>query len=112
LELRVRLYRTLLGQDLAALDLVALDAAQQRPDVVAGLTLVEQLLEHLDTGHDDIARRLDADHLDLVAGLHDAALNAPRGDRSATLDAEDVLDGHQERLVDVALGRGDVRVDR
>ena len=37
-----------LGQHLAALDLVALDAPQQAADVVARLALVEQLLEHLD----------------------------------------------------------------
>ena len=48
LELLVRLDRARLGQNLAALDAVTLDAAQQRADVVAGLALVEQLAEHLD----------------------------------------------------------------
>src|SRR6187200_96397 len=47
-ELRVRLDRACLGQDLAALDLVALDAPDEAADVVAGDALVEQLLEHLD----------------------------------------------------------------
>jgi hypothetical protein len=79
--------------------------------VVAGLTLVEQLLEHLDTGHDDLAGRLDADHLDLVADLDDAALDAPGGDGAPALDAEHVLDRHQERLVDRPLGGRDVGVD-
>ena len=84
----------------------------RRPDVVAGLALVEQLLEHLDAGHDDLAGGLDADDLDLVGDLHDAALDAPRGDGPPALDPEDVLDGHEERLVDRALGGRDVGVDR
>src|ERR1700680_423439 len=100
------LYAADLGEHLAALDLVALDAPQQRPDVVAGAALVEQLLEHLDAGHDDFAGGPDADDLDLLADLHQTALDAPRGDRAAALDAEDVLDGHEEGLVDGPLGRG------
>ena len=50
--------------------------------------------------------------LDLVADLDGAALDAPGRDGAAALDAEDVLDGHEEGLVDVALGGGDVGVDR
>ena len=76
------------------------------------LALVEQLLEHLDAGDHDLAGRLDADQLDLVADLDDAALDAPGGDRAAALDPEHVLDRHEERLVDRALGGRDVRVDR
>ena len=74
-ELGVRLDRAGLGQDLAALDVLALDAAQEAADVVAGPALVEQLLEHLDAGDDDLAGRPDADDLDLVADLDDAALD-------------------------------------
>src|SRR5450631_602864 len=54
LELGVRLDRTRLAQHLAALDFLALGATQQRADVVAGLALVEQLTEHLDTGDDGL----------------------------------------------------------
>ena len=89
-----------LGQDLAALDLVALDAPDEAADVVAGAALVEQLLEHLDAGDHDLAGRLDPDQLDLVADLDDAALDPPGGDGAPALDPEDVLDRHQERLVD------------
>ncbi len=101
-----------LGQDLAALDLLALDAADEAADVVAGAALVEQLLEHLDAGDHDLAGGLDPDQLDLVADLDDAALDPAGGDRAATLDPEHVLDRHQERLVDGALGGRDVAVDR
>src|SRR6266545_4418801 len=76
-ELGVRLDRAGLGQDLATLDLVALDAKQQEADVVARAALVEQLLEHLDAGDHDLARVLDADDLDLLADIGDAALSMP-----------------------------------
>src|SRR5438093_4040872 len=46
LEARARLDRASLGHDLAALDLLALDAPQQTAHVVPGAALVEQLLEH------------------------------------------------------------------
>src|SRR3954447_5416169 len=111
-ELRVRLDRAGLGEDLAALDLLALDAPDEAADVVAGTALVEELLEHLDAGDDDLAGRLDPDQLDLVADLDDAALDPPGGDRAAALDPEDVLDRHEERLVDRPLRGRDVRVDR
>src|SRR5258706_7249202 len=111
-ELRVGLDAARLGEDLAALDLLALDAPDEAADVVAGATLVEELLEHLDAGDDDLAGGLDADQLDLVADLDDAALDAPGGDGPAALDPEDILDRHEERLVDRPLGGRDVRVDR
>src|ERR671916_292377 len=47
LELRVRGDRARLAQDLTALDVLALDSAQQAADVVARLALVEDLAEHL-----------------------------------------------------------------
>ena len=101
-----------LGQHLAALDLGALNAAQQAADVVAGLALVERLLEHLDAGDDGLALLAEADDLDLVADLDHAALDAAGDHRAATLDAEHVLDRHQERLVHGARWRRDVVVDR
>src|SRR3989304_4709364 len=76
-ELGVRLDAAGLGEHLAALDLLALDAAQKTADVVARPSLAEQLLEHLDAGHDDLPCVLDPDDLDLLADLADAALDAP-----------------------------------
>src|SRR3954464_13421826 len=103
-ELRVGLDAARLGQDLAALDLVALDAPDQAADVVAGLALVEELLEHLDAGDHDLAGRLDPDELDLVADLDDAPLDAAGRDRPPALDPEDVLDRHEEGPIDRPLG--------
>jgi hypothetical protein len=70
-------------------------------------------LRNISTPGDDRLRGvLDADDLDLVAGVHDALLDPARGDGAAAGDREDVLDRHQERLVELALGLGDVAVER
>src|ERR1035437_5615503 len=108
----MRLDRARLGEDLTALDVVALDAAQQATHVVAGTAFVEQLLEHLDAGDDNLAGVAVTDDLDFIADLDDAALDAPRGHGATALDAEDVFDRHQEGLVDRALRDRDVAVDR
>src|SRR6195952_927215 len=113
LEVGVRGDRTGLHHDLAALDVLALDAAQEQPDVVAGLTLVEQLAEHLDAGDGGLGRgRADADDLDLFVDVDDAALDTTGDTGATTGDREDVLDGHEERLFDLTLGLGDGGVDR
>ena len=54
----------------------------------------------------------EADDLDRVAHLDLAALDPAGADGAAALDREDVLDGHQERLVDLADRLGDVLVHR
>src|SRR5580704_13823305 len=55
LELGVRRVGAGLDDDLAALDVLALDAAQQQPRVVPGHALVEDLVEHLDAGDRGLA---------------------------------------------------------
>src|SRR5687768_4570673 len=111
LELGVRRDRAGLAQHLAALDLLALGAAEEGADVVARLTLVEDLAEHLDPGDDGLRGVLDADDLNLVARVDDALLDAAGGDGAAAGDREDVLNRHQEGLVEVALGLRDVGVE-
>src|SRR3954471_13655724 len=112
LELRVRGDRARLGQNLAALDVLALDTAEQEADVVARLTLIEELAEHFDARDDLLLRRTDTDDLDFLTDLDDSALDTARDNRAAARDREDVFDRHQERLVDRALRKRDVAVDR
>src|SRR4051812_2155066 len=113
LELRVRGARAGLDHDHAALDVLALDTTQQEADVLARAGLVEQLAEHLDAGANGLGRLLaDAHDLDLLVRLEDAALGPAGDDRSTTGDREDVLDRHEERLLDVTLGLRDRGVDR
>src|SRR5581483_122191 len=101
-----------LAQHLAALDFLALGAAQQATDIVAGLALIEQLAEHLDAGDDGLLRRTDADDLDFLADLDDAALDAAGAHRAAARDREHVFDRHQERLILRTLRLRDVVVHR
>src|SRR3954452_9456649 len=111
-ELRVRRDRARLAENLPALDVLTLGAAEQTADVVARLALIEDLAEHLDAGDDRLRRlRVDADDLDLVARVDDALLDAAGRDGAAAGDREDVLDRHEERLVERALRLRDVGVE-
>src|SRR5262249_18635472 len=99
LELGVRRHRARLRQHLAALDRLAINAAKQASDIVAGLALVEQLAEHLDAGDHGLDGRPDADDLPLLADLDHTALDAPGDHGAAARDREHILDRHEERLV-------------
>ncbi len=100
LELGVRCGGAGLDDDLTALDVLTLDTTQQQTDVVTGLALVQQLAEHLHTGDRGLgAGRTDADDLDFLVHVDDAALHTTGNHGAAAGDGEDVLDGHQERAV-------------
>src|SRR5690349_6122468 len=109
-EVVVRLDRARLGQNLATLDVFTLGAAQQQADVVASLTLVQQLAEHFHAGAGGLHGVDDADDFDLFADLDDAALDTTGNDGAATRDREHVFDWHQEGAVNSALWRRDVGV--
>src|SRR6201987_1952593 len=111
LELGVRLDRTRLAQHLATLDFLALGAAEQRTDVIAGLALIQQLAEHFDAGDGGLLGRTETDDLDFLADLDDAALDTTGPDGAAARDREHVFNRHQERLVDRTLRLRKGRVD-
>src|SRR6478735_2005178 len=110
LEVRVRGDRAGLGQDLAALDVFLVDPPEEHPDVVPGAHLVQELAEHLQVGRRRLAGVGDPDDLDLGHLREGPALDPARDDRAASGDREDILDRHQEGLVDVADRLGDVAV--
>ena len=59
-----------LAQNLAALDLVSLNTTEQRTDVVASLSIVKNLAEHLDTGNNGFSSLVgQTDDLNFVANL-------------------------------------------
>jgi hypothetical protein len=68
--------RARLAKNLAALDILALRTAQQRADIVARLTAVQKLAEHLDARNDRLLRRADADDLDLFVDVDHALLDS------------------------------------
>jgi hypothetical protein len=104
-EVRVRLDAARLAQHLAALDLLALGAAQQDAHVVARLPLVQQLAEHLHARAGGLLRGPDPHDLDFLAHLDHPALDAPGDHRAAPGDREHVFHRHQEGPVDRPLGR-------
>ena len=110
LELGVRGHGTGLAENLATDYLLALDAAQQAADVVAGLGLIKQLAEHLDAGANGVLGLADTHDLQRVVHMEHAALHTAGGNGAAAGDGHGVLDSHQERLVDVAVGGRDVGV--
>src|SRR5204862_2361649 len=100
LELLVRLNRARLGDDLTALDLFFLRAAQKHPDVVARARFIDKFAEHLDIGRGCFGGGTNADDLDFLHFLEHATLNPTGPDRAATFNVKDVFDWHQEWLID------------
>ena len=110
-KLGVRMNGTGLGQNLAALDLIALDAAEQSTHVVASLSEVQQLAEHLKAGNGGLTLLFDeTDDLDFLANLDDATLHTTGSNSAAAGDGEHVLNRHQERHILFAVGSGDIAV--
>src|SRR5262249_34079181 len=107
LELRVRRDAPRLGQHHPPLDVLALRPPPQNPGVVSPHALAQQLLEHPDARPpllSDLRPQPTEPHF--PPALHLPPLPAPRPPRPAPRDREDVLDRHQERLVDAALRQG------
>ena len=104
LELGVRGDRAGFSDYHTALNLFLVDTAEQQTYVVAGLALVEQLAEHLDTrtGRSQ-GLLLKTYDLDGIAYVDDTGLDTARYNGTAAGDREHVLDRHQERLLVLTL---------
>ena len=100
-----------LGHNLTTLDVRTVDAAEQQTGVVASLAGVHGLVERLDGGNGGGLGRADADDLDRGVDGQLATLNTTGDDGTTAGDGEDVLDRHQERLVQVVNRGRDVLVD-
>lgn len=110
-ELGVRGNRAGLAENLATLDVLTLDTAEQQTDVVASLAEVHGLTEHLDTGNNGVLGILDADDLDGLVELELTALDTAGSNGTTAGDGHNVLNGHQEGEVVVTSRRRDVLVD-
>ena len=104
LEVGVRGYRTRCNNNLATLYVFTLGTAKKKTTVLAGPCLVELLVEHLDTGHGRLLSGANTHNLDIRVDLQRATLSTAGHNGSTTSNREDVLHGHQERLVLVADG--------
>ena len=78
LELSVRSNATRLAKNLTAYYFFALDATQQSADVVASLSFVEQLTEHLNAGAGGLLRFANTQNLEFIAYMQNAALDTTR----------------------------------
>ena len=111
-EFCVRMDGTGLGQNLATLNFIPLNATKQCADVVASLGIVEDLAEHFDTGNNRLLLLvLQADDLNFLTGLQLAALNSTGGNGTASGNGEDVLNRHQEGLIRLAVRRRDIAIN-
>ena len=101
-----------LRQNLATLDGLLVNAAEQSADVVAGLSEVKQLVEHLDVGDNGVLLLVgQANDLDGLHLLDGTTLDTTGSDGATAGDGEDVLNGHQEGHISLAVGSGDPGVD-
>src|SRR5437870_4090288 len=100
LELLVRLNRARLGDDLTALNLFLLRAAQKHADVIAGARFVEEFAEHFDIGRGGFGSGTNADDLNFFHFLEDATLNTAGRNRAAPFYVEYVFHRHQKWLID------------
>src|SRR5262249_26778996 len=90
-KLGVRSDCTWLGQNLAALDVVTLNTAEQDTDVVASLTLVEHLLEHLNTSYNALASVADTDDFNFFVNLYYTLFDTAGSNSTTALDREYVF---------------------
>ena len=112
LEAGVGIHRPGLGHHLAPLDFLLFDSTHEETDVVARPPFVEKLAEHLDVGDGGLLGILDSHDFHFLHLLDDSTLNPAGGNRATAFNREHILDGHQEVLVDGALGLGDVGINR
>ena len=99
------------SQNLATLDLVTVDAAEQQTGVVASLALVHLLVEGLDGGDGGGLGRTDTNDLDVGVDRELTTLDTAGNHGATAGDGEHIFDRHQERLVQIVSRGRDVLVD-
>src|SRR3989344_4026172 len=110
-KLRVWCHRSGLGEYLPALHVLFFESPAQQTCVVTGLSFVQLLAELLNPRHHRLLRCTDPDNFDFFVYLDGTPLNTSGHHGSASFDGEDILHGHQERLIHCAHGVWDVRVE-
>jgi len=111
-ELGVRVNSTGLNQTLSSLDLGSLNTTKQSTNVITSLALVQQLVEHLNTGtYNCTLLFLQTNDLNGIGYMDNTTLYTAGSNGTTTGDGEYVLDRHQERLVNITLGIGNISLD-
>ena len=100
LEVLVRSDGAWLGDNLTSLDLFLVDTTEEKTYIVSGLTLIEELAEHLDTCYNGVLRSVaEAYELNRIVDVDGTGLDTTCNNGSTASDGEDVLDRHEERLL-------------
>jgi hypothetical protein len=101
-----------LDNDHTTSDILTLDTTEQKTGVVTSAGLVARLLEGLNVGNLGLDGDLVlADKLDFGILLQETTLDTAGNDGTTTGDREDILNGHEERLLEISLGSGDPLID-
>ena len=79
---------------------------------IARKAMLKRLVEHLNSGHSRRLVTTETNDLYRVAYVHLATLDTTGHNRAAAFNREDVLNGHQERLIHVTLRLGNIRIQR
>ena len=100
LEVLVRSDRAWLGDNLTSLDFLLVDTTEEKTNVVSGLTLIEELAEHLDTCYNGASWSVTETYeLNRVIDVDCTGLDTACNNGTTTGDGEDVLDRHKEWLL-------------
>ena len=112
LELGVRMNGAGLRQNLSALDFISLDTTEQSADVIAGLSIVQNLAEHFDTGNNGLLLLVSqANDFNFLTSLQLSTLNSTSGNSTTAGNGEHVLNRHQEGQVSLTVRSGDIAVN-
>ena len=100
LEVLVRSDRAWLGDNLTSLDFLLVDTTEEKTYIVSGLTLIEELAEHLDTCYNGASWSVTETYeLNRVIDVDCTGLDTTCNNGTTTGDGEDVLDRHKEWLL-------------
>ena len=102
---------TWLSKDLATLDLVVGDTTEKGADVVAGLSVIKGLTEHLKTSDDGLLGGFDANDFSFVVDLDLTTLDTASDDGATARDGHNIFDWEKEWLVSGSLWIWDVGIE-
>jgi hypothetical protein len=112
LELGVRSDGLGLGNNFAALYVLLVNTTEEKTYVVTSLALREELAEHLNACYNSVARFIaEADEFHRVIDVDGTGLDTTGNNSTTASDGEDVLDRHEEVLVNKTLGQRNVLVN-
>ncbi len=101
LEVIVRSYAVWLAKNHTALNLVLVDTTEEQTNVITSLTTIEELAEHLNASYDGELVSAKTKELYLIVEVNNTSLDTASSNSTTTSNREDILNRHQERLIDV-----------